>query len=45
MVCDCCTTSDVGPLVKIEGIMNGEMYRDFLRNNLSGKYANNLPHV
>jgi len=29
--------------VKIEGIMNGEMDRDILINNLSGEYADNLP--
>ena len=30
------------PLVKIKGIMNGEMYRDILRNHLSGDYVDNL---
>ena len=39
------TASGVGALVKIEGIMNGEIYRDILRNNLSEEYADNLPHV
>jgi len=29
--------------VKIEGIMNGELYRDILLNNLSGEYADNVP--
>ena len=28
------TATGVGPLVKIEGIMNGEMYRD-IRSNFS----------
>ena len=35
MVWGCFTASGVGPLVKIKGIMNGEMYRDILRNKLS----------
>ena len=43
MVWGCFTASGVGPLVKIEGIMNGEMYRHILINNLSGEYADNLP--
>ena len=38
MVWGCFTASSVGPLVKIEGIMNDEMYRD----NTSGEYADNL---
>jgi len=41
MVWGCFTASGVGPLVKIEGIMNGEMDRDILINNLSGQYADN----
>jgi len=43
MVSGCFTASGVGPLVKIEGFMNGEMYRDILINNLSEEYADNLP--
>jgi len=43
MVWGCFTASGVGPLGKIEGIMNGEMDRDILVNNLSGEYADNLP--
>ena len=42
MVWDCFTASGVGLLVKIKGIMNGEMYRDILRNHLSGDYVDNL---
>ena len=36
------TAFGLGPLVKIEGIMNGEMYRDILRNNLSLNPIENL---
>jgi len=43
MVSGCFTASGVGALVKIEGFMNGEMCRDFLINNLSEEYADNLP--
>jgi len=43
MVWGCFTASSIGPLVKIEGFMNGEMYRDILINNLSEEYADNLP--
>ena len=43
MVWGCFTEFGVDPLVKIKGIMNGEMYRNILRNNLSGDYADNLP--
>ena len=31
----CFTACGVGPIVKIEGIISVEMYRDMLRNNLS----------
>jgi len=43
MVWGCFTASGIGPLVEIEGIMNGEMYRDILINNLSEEYVDNLP--
>ena len=43
MVRDCFNVSGVGPLVKIEGIMNGEVFRDILTNNISGEYVDNLP--
>ena len=43
MVWGCFTASGEGPLVKIEVIMNGEVYRDILRHNLSGEYFDNLP--
>ena len=42
MVWDCFTASGVDPLIKIEGIMKGETFRDILSNNLSGEHADNL---
>ena len=38
----CFTASGVGLLVKIEGIMNDEMYRHIRGNNLAVVYADNL---
>ena len=43
MVWGCFTASNVGPLVKIVGNMNGKLYRNILRNNLSAEYADSLP--
>ena len=42
MVWGCFTVSGVGPLVKIAGIMDCEMYRSILKNNLSEEYADIL---
>ena len=42
MVWDGFTASGVASLIKIKGIMNGEVYRDIMRNNLTGEYADNL---
>ena len=41
MVWGCFTASGVGPPVKIDGILNGEMYRAIIGNNLSEEYADN----
>lgn len=43
MVWGCFTAFGVGPIVKIDGIMNGEMYKNILKENLATEYADNLP--
>ena len=43
MVWGCFTSSELGALVKIEGIMNCEMYTAILRYNFSGESGDNLP--
>ena len=37
------TAFGVALLVKIKGVTNDKMYRDILRNNISGEYVDNLP--
>ena len=43
MVWGCFTSSGVGPIVRIDGIMNGEMYKNILNDHLVNEYADDLP--
>ena len=43
MVWRCFATSGVGPLLRINGKMTEEMYKNVLQNNLTKDYEDELP--